>query len=66
MYLSGGVCSLTKGLSSHLCRTTLTNKFNLIKATKFDKYQAYFACFFSAFNISLVINVVHTYIITAL
>ena len=53
MYLFGGGCSFLNGLSSHFCRSTFTNRFSLIKATRLDKYQLCFAFVFSAFNISI-------------
>src|SRR5699024_7688076 len=65
MYLFGGGCSLANGLSSHLCKSTLTKRLSLIKATRFDKYQGYFACAFNAFRIRMVIKAVHICIITA-
>jgi hypothetical protein len=62
MYISGGPTSSSNGLSIHFCKSTFTNKFNLIKATRFERYHLYFA---NAFRINIVIRAVHICIITA-
>jgi hypothetical protein len=44
------MCS-SNGLSIHFCRSILTNRFNLIKATRFDRCQLNFAVCLNTFRI---------------
>jgi hypothetical protein len=65
IYLFGGGCSFANGVSSHVWKSTFTNRFSLIKTTKLDKYQACFAGVFSGFNICRVGNAIHIFNSTA-
>lgn len=64
LFFIGGEWS-SNGLFNHFFRSTLTNRFNRIKATKFDKYQLCFAIALSAFKTKIVISAVQICIITA-
>ena len=65
MFFGGGSICSSKGLSSHFCKSILTNKLSLMNATKFDKCQWNFDCAFNAFRIRMVIKAVQIWIITA-
>jgi len=59
---SGG---FSNGLSSNLFKSIFTRRFNLRKATRFDKHQPYLALAFRYFKINIVIIAVQICINTA-
>jgi hypothetical protein len=60
----GSICSWN-GWSINFWISILTNRFNLIKATRFERYHPNFEWAFNAFRMRIVINAVHISIITA-
>jgi len=57
---------VSKDLSNQRWRSIFSKWFSRIKATRFDKYQLYFAMAFNAVSISIVIKAVYIWTITAI